>query len=106
MSKLVEHMAERLREGPDGRPLRFKQSTVSNLVEFLANFELRNVTDDAELQDLVAEARRLLEGVGAGELRTDGELRAKVQQGMGGIAAQLDAMLTKSGRKFRLEEEP
>ncbi len=37
MAKLVQHMADRLKEGPDGKPLRFKESTVSNLVEFLAN---------------------------------------------------------------------
>ena len=41
-----------LKEGADGKPLRFKETTVSNLVEFLTNFEFRNVTDDAELQTL------------------------------------------------------
>src|SRR5436853_2170077 len=54
MAKLVQHIADRLKEGPDGKPLRFKETTVSNLVEFLTNFEFRNVTDDRELQALVA----------------------------------------------------
>jgi hypothetical protein len=52
MAKLVQHMADRLKEGQDGKPLRFKETTVSNLVEFLTNFEFRNVTDDTELQGL------------------------------------------------------
>ena len=43
---------ERLKDGADGKPLKFKQSTVSNLVEFLSNFSFRNVTDDRQLQDL------------------------------------------------------
>jgi len=43
-------MAERLKDGADGKPLKFKQSTVSNLVEFLSNFSFRNVTDDRQLQ--------------------------------------------------------
>ena len=106
MAKLVQHMADRLKEGQDGKPLRFKETTVSNLVEFLTNFEFRNVTDDVELQTLVAQARHLLQGISADDLRATGDLRGKVQQGMADIAAQLDTMLTKTGgRKFRFDEE-
>jgi hypothetical protein len=106
MAKLVQHMADRLKEGPDGKPLRFKETTVSNLVEFLANFEFRNVTDDGELQGLVAQACELLHGVNADDLRTTGDLRTKVQQGIAEIGAQLDTMLTRTGgRKFRFNEE-
>ena len=105
MAKLVQHMADRLKDSSDGKPLRFKETTVSNLVEFLANFQFRNVTDDGELQNLVAQARGLLQGIAADDLRTTGALRSKVQQGMGDIAAQLDTMLTKAGRKFRFDEE-
>jgi len=49
MAELVTHMRDRLKEGPDGKPLKFKESTVSKLVEFLDIFEFRNVTDDSEL---------------------------------------------------------
>lgn len=106
MARLVQHMAERLKEGADGKPRRFKESTVSNLVEFLANFEFRNVTDDQQLQKLVGEARELLQGVNAEDLRTTGAVRSKVQQGMSALAAQLDTMVVKTGgRKFRLDEE-
>jgi hypothetical protein len=106
MAKLIQHMADRLKTGDDDKPLRFKESTVSNLVEFLANFEFRNVTDDTELQKLVTEARGLLQGINADDLRTTGALRTKVQQGMAGIAAQLDTMLMRAGgRKFRFDEE-
>ena len=106
MAKLVQHMADRLKEGPDGKPLRFKESTVSNLVEFLTNFEFRNVTDDKELQALAAQARLILQGVSADDLRTTGDLRVTVQQGMADIAAQLDTMLTRTGgRRFRFDEE-
>jgi len=106
MAKLVQHMAERLKVGADGKPVRFKETTVSNLVEFLANFEFRNVTDDAELQGLVNQARTLLQGVEAEDLRSTGELRTRVQAGMEGLASQLDTMIAKSGsRKFRFDEE-
>lgn len=106
MAKLVQHMADRLKTGEDGKPLRFKESTVSNLLEFLTNFEFRNVTDDAELQGLVSQARGLLQGVDAEDLRSIGDLRGRVQAGMAELAGQLDTMLTRSGvRKFRFDED-
>ena len=105
MTKLVEHMVERLKEGADGKPLRFKESTVSNLVEFLENFEFRNVTDDQELQAMVKQARGLLQGVDVDDLRSTGELRTKVQQGMTSLANELDALMVRTGsRKFRFED--
>lgn len=106
MARLVQHMAERLKDGADGKPLRFKESTVSNLVEFLANFRFRNVTDDGDLQRLVGQARDLLQGVKADDLRSTAALRTRVQQGMAEIAGHLDTMLVKTGgRKFRFDEE-
>jgi hypothetical protein len=106
MADLVSHMAERLKDGPDGKPLKFQQSTVSNLVEFLSNFSFRNVTDDRQLQDLVGQARNLLQGVTTDDLRSSGDLRMRVQHGMAALATDLDGMLVKaSGRKMRLTEE-
>jgi hypothetical protein len=106
MADLVAHMAERLKDGADGKPLKFKQSTVSNLIEFLSNFSFRNVTDDQQLQNLVGRARDLLQGVSVDDLRTTGDMRTRVQQGMASLAADLDGVLVKSGgRKMRLAEE-
>ena len=106
MADLVAHMAERLKDGADGKPLKFKQSTVSNLVEFLSNFSFRNVTDDRQLQDLVSRARDLLQGVAVDDLRTNGDMRTRVRQGITALAADLDGMLVKAGgRKMRLAEE-
>jgi hypothetical protein len=106
MAELVKHMRDRLKDGPDGKALRFKESTVSNLVEFLGTFDFRNVTDDAELKTLVDKARTMLAGVNADDLRTTAGLRAQVQQGMADLAAELDNMIVKKpGRKFRFNED-
>ena len=106
MADLVAHMAERLKDGVDGKPLKFKQSTVLNLVEFLSNFSFRNVTDDRQLQDLVGRARDLLQGLAPDDLRTSGDLRTRVQRGMAALVMDLDGMLVKSGgRKMRLGDE-
>jgi hypothetical protein len=106
MAELVKHMRDRLKDGPDGKPLRFKESTVSNLVEFLGTFDFRNVTDDAELKALVDRARTIVAGVDAEALRTTADLRSRVQQEMADLAAELDTMIVKKpGRKFRFQEE-
>lgn len=106
MGELVSHMRDRLKDGPDGKPLRFKESTVSNLVDFLGTFDFRNVTDDDELKVLVDRARAMLGGVSTEELRTTAEVRARVQNGMADLAAELDTMIVrKPGRKFRFHEE-
>jgi hypothetical protein len=64
------------------------------------------VTDDQELQALVAQARDLLQRVSADNLRSTGDLRSKVQKGMADIASQLDTMVMRTGgRKFRFDEE-
>jgi hypothetical protein len=106
MGELVAHMRDRLKDGPEGKPLKFKGSTVAKLVEFLGTFEFRNVTDDGELQGLVEKARTLLAGVTTDDLRTTAGVRARVQQGMAEIATELDTMIVKKpGRKFRFEAD-
>jgi hypothetical protein len=95
-----------LKDDLGGKPLKFKESTVAKLVEFLGTFEFRNVADDGELQGLVEKARTLLAGVTTDELRTTADVRSRVQQGMAEIATELDTMIVKKpGRKFRFEAE-
>jgi hypothetical protein len=105
MAELVQHMRDRLQDGPGGKPARFHQTTVSKLVSFLDTFELRNVTNDAELKSLVDQAKALLSGVSIKDLKTAAELRTQVRDGMADIAAQLDALIVRKGtRKLRLDE--
>jgi len=105
LAELVEHMRDRLQDGSDGKPARFQQTTVSKLVSFLDTFDFRNVTDDAELKELVDRAKALLAGVTVKDLKTIAELRSHVRAGMAGVAAQLDTLIVRKGsRKLRLED--
>jgi hypothetical protein len=105
MAELVQHLANRLQDSPDGKPARFHKTTVSKLLEFLDTFEFRNVTDDTELKSMVEQARTLLKGVTVKDLKTTAELREHVRTGMSDIAAKLDTMVVRGGRKIRFEEE-
>ena len=103
MLELVKHMADRLKEDKEGKPLTFHKSSVTKLTEFLGSFEFRNVTDDAELQKIVQQARSLLEGVDVDKIRDVGTTRQQISKGVNTLAAQLSKLTTKAGaRKFRL----
>ena len=63
------------------------------------------MVDDQELKEQVERARELLAGTTTDAIRNTTELRAKVREGMTGIAASLEAMVTdRVGRKFRFED--
>jgi hypothetical protein len=105
MAGLVNHMVDRLEASDNGKPKVFKKSTVANLCDFLATFDFRNISDDAELKEQVEKTRALLSGVTAEEIRTTADLRSRLKTGMSEIAAKLDAMVvTMPRRKFRLDE--
>ena len=83
MADLVRHMHDVLQDGPNGKPTRFHQTTVSKLVAFLDSFEFRNVTDDTELKELVERAKGLLSGINVTELKTTHALRSLRPRGHG-----------------------
>src|SRR5262245_9090639 len=104
MAKLVTHMHERLQPGPDGKAKRFHESNLENLNEFLANFDLRNVTNDTELQKLVKQAKDLVSGVDPKLVKSDEALRNSIQVGVEQIKATLDTMVV-SGRAINLDDD-
>jgi len=104
LAELVQHLAERLQNNDDGKPARLHKSAVSKLLDFMDTLDFRNVTGDAELKRLADEARGLIQGVSMKDLKSTAALRKQVRTGMQEIAAQLDSMIVKGGRKFRFEE--
>jgi len=104
-AELVGHMAERLKPTDDGKRKVFKNTLVSNLSEFLATFDLRNVTDDAELKRLVDRAKQLLGNVNAQDLRDNEGLRDSMARSMTDIKGSLDTMLeTKPSRAISFDD--
>ena len=61
-AKLVSHLTERL-SGTDGEDRKiFRDSAINNLVEFFDRFKQLNVRSNAQLDDLVEQARRVVQG--------------------------------------------
>jgi hypothetical protein len=105
MAELVNHMVDRLTPDADGKPKMFRDTLVERFNTFLENFELRNVTNDAELQKLVAEAKNLTKGVDADVLRNDEARREQVVKGIEAIKSSLSGMVVKGGRVFDLDDD-
>lgn len=106
MRDLVGHLADRLTPAGDGKRKRFKDATVLGLIEFLDLFDHRNLTGDDQMEGLVGQARGLLAGRSANELRTNEGLRQSVREGMEGVGRNLDALLVDAPRRrVRVDDE-
>lgn len=98
---LVAHMAEKLSDSPDGKRQIFRDSLVENLRGFLSTFDARNLGGDAQLAELVGQARSLLSGVTPDGLRTSNLLREDIRAGMSEIKSKLDdAIITAPARRY------
>lgn len=90
---LVDHLAERMSADADGKPKRLAHSTIENLNDFLKVFELRNVTDDAQLGAIVIRARAVMNGMDHKQLKSDEAIRAKVLAELGELKSALDPLI-------------
>ena len=97
--QLVDHLADRLEPTDDGKQKRLSNTTITHLQDFLDTFQLRNVTDDAELDAIVKQARLVLDGVDHKLLKTDGVARQGVLDKLTGIKDLLDPLVIEPGMR-------
>lgn len=89
---LVTEMRDRLEPSPDGGTKRFALASTNRLAEYLENFPLRNVTNDAELAAAVEQCRKVLRGMDADSLKQT-NFREAVQQGFAQLAERAAALV-------------
>lgn len=103
--ELVDHMVERLKPGEDGKPRIFRDSMVNNLRDFMETFNPRNITNDTELEKIVNQAKTILNGKSAKDLRNITDVKKSVLSGMTEIKKQLSEMVTNAPiRKFKFDD--
>src|SRR4029077_3775821 len=99
-ARLVAHLTERVTgTNDDGTPKVFRDSAVGNLVEFFEKFRALNVHNNAQLDDLVAEAQRAIRGVSAQGLRDSDSLRSVVASQLTTVRSSLDELLIERPRR-------
>jgi hypothetical protein len=104
--KLLSHLTERLADDDDGERRVFRDSAVNNLRQFFNRFRHLNVSSNAELDALVEEAQRLVQGVTPQRLRDDTALRSHVQMEMSRVQAQVAGLITEVPRRRLVRHRP
>lgn len=99
LSKLVSHLTERLSGSEDGKPKIFRDSAMENLREFFDRFRMLNIRSDAQLDELVGQAQRVVQGVQPQALRDDLSLRQRVASQLSGVQSVLDGLLVDRPRR-------
>ncbi len=99
LTQLLAHLTERLQGDVDGKPKIFRDSAISNLIEFFERFRRLNVRSNAELDALVDQARQVVQGVDPQMLRDKRPLREQVADGLQSVQNQLDQLLVDRPRR-------
>jgi len=100
------NMVKAIRPAEEGEKKRFRASTANNLLEFLATFDPRNITNDDELLNIVNKCKDILGSGNPELLRKNEELRTQTYAALSDIKVQIDAMaVVKPKRKITFEED-
>lgn len=99
LAQLVSHLSERLSGTADGTKKVFRDTVVSNLTEFFDRFRQLNVRSNAQLDDLVGQAQRIVRGVEPRELRDNDALRQHIATQLAGVQSVLDGMMVDRPRR-------
>ncbi len=99
LSKLVDHLGERLSGTVDGKPKIFRDTALTNLTEFFDRFQALNIHSNEQLDELVERARRVTQGIEPQQLRENRSLRQKIGQQLAGVQSSLDGLLVDRPRR-------
>jgi hypothetical protein len=99
LGQLISHLSERLAGSVDGKPKIFRDSAITNLVEFFERFRRLNVRSSEELDQLVDQARQVVEGIPPQSLRDNGVLRQSVAGELAQLQTTLDGLLVDRPRR-------
>jgi hypothetical protein len=96
---LVSHLCERLSTEGSGEKKVFRDTAVTNLVEFFERFRNLNVHSSDQLDRLVSEAQNFVRGVEPQTLRANETLRQHMATQLSSVQAALDGMLVDRPRR-------
>ena len=99
LATLVNHLADKLSGEDDGKPKVFRDTAVTNLLEFFDRFQHLNINSDAQLDQLVTRARSVVGGVGPQHLRDQSSLRREVASGLAQVSTSLDHWISDRPRR-------
>ena len=99
LSKLIEHLTERISGTDDGKPKIFRDSVVTNLVEFFERFRRLNIGSSEDLDRMVARVRQIVGDTTADDLRNNSTLRQHVATELSRVQSRLDGLMVDRPRR-------
>ncbi len=99
MSRLVSHLMERINGSDDGQPKVFRDSAIENIREFFQRFRELNVHSSEQLDQLVEQSQRILNGVEPQALRDTAQLRQRVSGELSAVQSVLDGLMVDRPRR-------
>ena len=99
LSKLVTHLLDKLSGDTDGKPKIFRDTAVTNLSEFFERFHRLSIGSNEELEQLVEQAKQIMTGVPAQQLRDSATLRQQINQQLTGVQSTLDSLMIDRPRR-------
>jgi hypothetical protein len=104
-SGLVTHLCERL-SAEAGEKKIFRDTAVTNLVEFFNRFKQLNIHSSDQLDELVAQAQGLVRGIEPQALRANETLRQHIATQLSSVQASLDGMMVDRPRRNLIRNRP
>jgi hypothetical protein len=99
LSQLVSHLAERLSGEDGGSPKVFRDSAVTNLLEFFERFQRLNILSDEGLDQLVEDARGVIGGFQPQQLRDQPTFRQHVSNELTRVGASIEGWMVNRPRR-------
>jgi len=103
---LIQHLCGKLQGLNDGTVKQFRDSNVTNLGEFFDRFKNLSIGSNAELEQLVNEAKEAVRGISPEWLRESQPLRDTIQERLATVRSQLDdLMVARPSRAISFNDE-
>ena len=100
LKQMLENLSERLQPGADGKAKIFRNTLVSNINDFMADFHALNVTNDQDLSKIADDVRDLLSGVEPQTLRESQSVRGVVLDGAKALENQLTTLIVDKPKRL------
>ena len=99
-AEIVTHLTDTLSGKMDGNSRRVRQDSIDKVVEFLDEFNAKNIFKDTELENLIKSAKDVVEGITPKDLNSDKELTKEINKELSSIGEQLEESIETVRRKL------
>ncbi|KKL99505.1 hypothetical protein LCGC14_1813720 [marine sediment metagenome] len=102
---IIRQLHAKLGPRDDGKKRVLRATALDDLTQFVSAFNFRDVTNDRELFEVISQIHQLARGVNVPQLRSDDELRARVERETSRLEGHLDRLVVEAPtRRLRVRK--